>query len=74
MVDISTEIQAIQTAMRGEEVRDSIIDALVAINEDDGGTSTLPTPTVSDAGKFLAVSSLGAWELKSIASAEEVSF
>ena len=74
MVDISTEIQAIQTAMRGEEVRDSIIDALVAINEDDGGTSTLPTPTAADAGKFLAVSSLGTWELKSISNAEGVSF
>lgn len=34
MADISTYITAIESASRGEEVRDSIINALSAINDD----------------------------------------
>ena len=72
MANISTEIQAIETATRGEEVRDSIVGALTKINADAGGN--LPAPTVSDAGKFLTVSSSGAWQLTDIPSAEGVGF
>lgn len=62
MADISTEIQAIQTAMRGEEVRDSIIDAFEKVN------TNLPTPSTMDSGKALVVSETGEWELGTIAS------
>ena len=72
MANIASEIQAIEEAVRGEEVRDSIVSALTKINAEAGGD--LPTPTVSDAGKFLTVSSAGAWQLADIPSAEGVSF
>ena len=61
MADISTEIAAIESASRGEEVRDSIIDALTIINE--SIDIDLPEPTASDEGKALLVDSNGDWTL-----------
>ena len=72
MANINTEIQAIETATRGEEVRDSIIGALQKINADVSGN--IPAPTISDAGKFLSVDSEGDWTLVTPTSAEGVSF
>ena len=71
MANISTEIAAIQAASRGEEVRDSIVSALEAINEDG---SAFPTPTAADSGKYLRVDNSGAWVLATVPNAEEVSF
>lgn len=71
MADISREIAAIETAARGEEVRDSLVSALTAIN---AGVPALPNPTLSDAGKYLRVSSSGAWVISAVPNAEEVSF
>lgn len=71
MADISTYIQQIQTAARGEEVRDAITDALAAINSI---TEDIPAPSASDSGKFLRVDSNGEWELAAVPSAEGVSF
>lgn len=42
MADISAYISVIENASRGEEVRDSIVNALIAINE---GTAAPATPT-----------------------------
>lgn len=70
MANISTYTGAIESAARGEEVRDAIVSALNAINDD----YTFPTPSQSDAGKFLRVDSDGEWELSTVPSAEEVSF
>ena len=42
MADISAYIAVIENASRGEEVRDSIVNALNAINE---GTAATATPT-----------------------------
>lgn len=55
MADISTYIQQIETAARGEEVRDSIVNALNAINESALGVFD-DTPT---AGSTNAVTSQG---------------
>ena len=71
MADISREIRAIETAARGEEVRDALVGALEAINAE---VPALPEPTASDAGKYLKVNSSGTWILATVPSAEEVSF
>ncbi len=71
MADISTYIAAIETAARGEEVRDAISDALTAINDAIDG---IPIPAAADSGKFLRVDTDGEWELAAVPSAEGVSF
>ena len=71
MADISREIRAIETAARGEEVRDALVSALNAINAE---VPSLPEPTASDAGKYLKVNSSGTWILATVPNAEEVSF
>lgn len=59
MSNISTEIAEIESASTGEDVRQSLVDALEAINAD-----VLPTATQSDAGKFMMVNSSGEWIAK----------
>lgn len=71
MADISAYIAVIENASRGEEVRDSIVNALNAINN---GIGSIPFPTAADAGKYLRVNTSGTWELATIQNAEEVSF
>jgi len=71
MANITPYINVIETASRGEEVRDSIVSALEAINTNE---STLPTPTASDSGKVLSVNTSGNWTLRQFTSAEGVSF
>ena len=56
MSDISTEIDAIESASRGEDVRSTIVSALNKINAD-----TLPPVSVSDSKKLLCVNSQGQW-------------
>ena len=68
MANISTEIQAIESASRGEEVRDSIVSALRAINEEN------PTFTPQDSGKFVTIDSSGNMVATAITQAEGVSF
>lgn len=58
-MDISTEIAKIEGASFGEEVRQSIVDGLNKIN-----SGTLPSVSVSDAGKFLVVNNSGVWQVK----------
>ena len=70
MANISTYTAAIESAARGEEVRNAIVSALNAIN----GEYTIPTPSQSDADKFLSVDSNGDWVLVSLSNAEGVSF
>lgn len=71
MADISSYITVIENASRGEEVRDSIVNALNAINN---GIGSIPFPSASDSGKYLRVNTSGAWELATVPNAEEVSF
>ena len=56
MRDINTEITEIQEASRGEDVRQSIVDALNELN-----AGTVPAASTSDAGKILYVNSIGQW-------------
>lgn len=67
MANIDSYITAIESASRGEEVRDSIVDALNAIN-------LVPTPSAADSGKYLRVNASGKIVLATISSAEGVSF
>lgn len=60
MANISNEISAIQEASRGSEVRQSIVNALNAVNSD-----VLPVVSSSDSGKFLMVDSSGDWKVES---------
>lgn len=71
MSSIDTYISIIESASRGEDVRDAIIGALESINEE---ASMLPEPSALDSGKYLRVSSTGEWELATVQSAEGVSF
>lgn len=49
IADISSYIESIQTASRGEEVRDSIVNALIAINNAiDSSVNNAVTNVVSD--------------------------
>ena len=50
MANISTEIAEIEGASTGEEVRQSLVDGLNAVN-----AGTLPAVSQSDAGKFMVV-------------------
>lgn len=59
-MDISTEIAAIESASRGADVRQSIVDALEKLSD-----ATLPIVSASDANKILKVNSSGEWELGS---------
>lgn len=60
MSDISTEIAEIQVASTGEEVRQSLVDGLNAVN-----ASTLPEVSASDSGKFMMVNNSGQWVMGS---------
>lgn len=60
MANIDTEIAEIEGASTGEEVRQSLVDGLNAVN-----AATLPVVSQSDAGKFMVVNNLGQWEVKS---------
>ena len=71
MADISAYSAEIENSSRGEEVRDSIVNALVAINN---GVGSIPVPTAADSGKYMRVNTSGAWELATVQNAEEVSF
>ncbi len=58
--NIDAEIQQIQQASRGEQVRDAIVNALIAINDSDGSaTRQMVTEIVNAAIKALDVSSSG---------------
>lgn len=80
MADISTEIAAIESSSRGEEVRDAIVDALNAMNaavpsiSDQAKINALPSLSASDAGKFITVDSTGNMVATTIPQAEGVSF
>lgn len=80
MADISTEIAVIESASRGEEVRDAIVDALNAMNAavpssgDQTKINALPSLSASDAGKFIMVDSTGSMVATTIPQAEGVSF
>lgn len=67
MANISTQIAAIESASRGEEVRDSIVSALNAVN-------VMPTASNADSGKYVRVNSSGAFVLATVPNAEGVSF
>lgn len=54
--DISSEINDIQSASRGSEIRQPIVNALNVIN-----AGTLPVVSSSDAGKLMCVNSQGQW-------------
>lgn len=87
MANISTQIAAIESAARGEEVRDSIVSALNAINsnatastsglmsaEDKVLLDSIPTPSALDSGKYLRVNGSGEYVLATVPNAEGVSF
>lgn len=56
MSDISQEIADIQSAARGSEIRQPIVDALNKMN-----SGTLPVVSASDSKKILVVNSQGQW-------------
>ena len=60
MANIDTEIAEIEGASTGEEVRQSLVDGLNAVN-----AGTLPAVSQSDSGKFMVVNNNGQWEVKS---------
>ena len=60
MANIDTEIAEIEGASTGEEVRQSLVDGLNAVN-----AATLPAVSQSDSGKFMVVSNSGQWSVGS---------
>lgn len=56
MADVSQEIADIQSASRGSEIRQPIVNALNKLN-----AGTLPQVSASDSKKLLCVNSQGQW-------------
>lgn len=59
MIDISTEVSSILSNSRGEDVRDSIVEACRKIS-----TWSLPDVTEEDVGKKMIVTQDGKWSLE----------